>query len=251
MNMIWRIYIWVISFAEIFLTMKIGIPLIINPNNPGDKQLIIERAGRMLPAVRQLWIQTMELFTPQERDAVCRFFEGGVASLRFLTLNTGSDQFDNLDVYIDSLCPVLEKVTDEIFLYAFTMSPETLVKVINHSYNWKRLVLNWGKFAIGPDDILDFDPTLDFKIQSMSFYYSLFENDNGHMDVPQFNRFVQALSYTSLVDSLRHVQAGGSWNTPYIGQHNLTSAFQSNGFTITYEERWSQPMDPQVLALLQ
>ena len=109
------------------LIMQFGLTLKIDPYQPNEKQMLRDIKGSRIPAFKQMNILTMENFTPEEKKDLCELFENAYpSSLMYLTLNTGSDAFDNLDIYIDSLLPLLETVTEEVYLYAFQMSIQTL-----------------------------------------------------------------------------------------------------------------------------
>jgi hypothetical protein len=221
-----------------------GLTITINPSIQADKNILASCNGTHLPPIKQLNILTMEMFTAEERVQICDLFECGHSStIGYLTLNTGSDAFDNLDVYIESLAPLLEKVTEEIFLYAFQMSHDTLLEVINHSFNAKRLCLIWCQNQNPPEEGFEFDTSVEYQTTSMSLYYSLYENAAGHWDLDALRKFTEALSYTTMVDSLKLVQAGGNWNVNAIPLHSVKQAFEDNGFSIQIQERWSTAME--------
>ena len=63
------------------------------------------------------------------------------------------------------------------------------------------------------------------------------------MDNDQFVKLVEALSHTSLVDSLSHVQYGGNWHSPALTESQVRSAFSSNGFSVQLDSRMSSPLE--------
>ena len=71
----------------------------------------------------------------------------------------------------------------------------------------------------------------------------MYDTDPAHINNAQFRKLIEALSHTSLVDSLKHVQYGGNWHHPALTDVQVNSAFRDNGFSVQFENRFSQPID--------
>eukprot|EP00345_Euplotes_harpa_P006210 CAMPEP_0168318384 /NCGR_PEP_ID=MMETSP0213-20121227/447_1 /TAXON_ID=151035 /ORGANISM="Euplotes harpa, Strain FSP1.4" /LENGTH=336 /DNA_ID=CAMNT_0008319441 /DNA_START=1 /DNA_END=1011 /DNA_ORIENTATION=- len=78
-----------------------GLTFLINCARPADIQLLNQVKGSPMVPFKQLHVMQMELLNAEEKKDLCELFESGCSSLKYLTLNNGSDVFDNLDTYID------------------------------------------------------------------------------------------------------------------------------------------------------
>lgn len=217
----------------------------INPDNYADKQTMVDMLDKEIPVIKQLLVTTMERFTANEKAQACEMFEhlGGHTKIKYLTLNTGSDQFDNLDIYIDSLAPLLQCVVEEVYLYAFDMSNETLCKVISNSYNAKRVVILWCRPAETSQEY-EIDSSNEYRLKSLNIFWTFYNGAPGHMGEEQFTKFVEAMSNTNIIETLRHIQCGGDWySTTGLSISQVQKVFSSAGFErLTIVNSHSQPM---------
>ena len=86
---------------------------------------------------------------------------------------------------------------------------------------------------------IDIDPSLDFKIQDFTLFWSAYnenrarEGDALFFNFNRFQKLVEALSYTSLVKSLKYFNYGGTWNGSTIAFDSIDQVFRLNGFNVT------------------
>ena len=142
----------------------------------------------------------MSLSSPESLN---NLFKCNFDLIRFLTINPNNVNFYCFDNHIDYMESFLESVTEEIYLYCIQMSVQTLIKLISYSHNAKKISLIWCRFVLNTNEEIEFDPSIEFNTKTMSFYWSIFHGDPSHMDLPQFKKLIEALSCTSMVDSLR------------------------------------------------
>lgn len=214
-------------------TLCFGVSMEINPDREEDKEAIREMKRAKMPPFRRLNILTMEKFTEEEKLEINEFFENVAPKrIKYLTLNTGSHAFDDLDIYIDSLCPLLECVTEEIFLHAFTMSPETLSRLISSSHQAKRLIISWCKCQTTDTYEFEIDTENEYHLEYLNIFWTCYNGGPGHLNNTQFANLVNAMGKTNMVDTLKHVGSGGDYyNTTALTVPQLTTTFSDAGFS--------------------
>ena len=61
------------------------------------------------------------------------------------------------------------------------------------------------------------------------------------MDLAQFKKLIEALSNTSMIESLRTVECGGHYSYNALVPVDINPIFQEYGFNVQIHERYSQP----------
>ena len=151
-----------------------------------------------------------------------------------------------------SLLGLFKCVTKEIYLYSAPMTIKNFEILWNNVSHVQRFVL--CAIPIFYDDELneqeyqiDIDPSLDFKIQDLSMFWSLYNEDGaseGSALFFSFNRFqklIEALSYTSLVKSLKYFNYGGTWDGTTFAFDSVDHVLKQNGFNVTIYSELPNP----------
>ena len=144
-----------------------------------------------------------------------------------------------------SLLGLFKCVTKEIYLYSAPMTIKNFEILWNNVSHVQRLVL--CAIPIFYNDELnekeyeiDIDPSLDFKIQDLSMFWSLYNEDGAcegdalFFNLKRFQKLIEILSYTSLVKSLKYFNFGGNWNGgTTFAFDSVAHVLKQNGFNVT------------------
>lgn len=133
----------------------------------------------------------------------------------------------SLSKFSSGLPTILKTVKKQVLISAFKIDKRMLKLVIENSANVENLALCFSEIE-GVSKKWKLDNSISYNIKSLDLFGSCHRSWSDHLTEKKLDKFIRALSETSLKESLKTIHTKEDW----FSARNLQPIFDKYGFTV-------------------